>query len=86
MHICHLFTRTLSIDASSGGQFDANVSIPDEMFLAAPDKLALVKHTIAMHLASHIFDTEVPAEYWYARYPKVLQQAFDFPEVMQMKV
>jgi hypothetical protein len=86
-----LYTQYLDADAadhpelSGVGNFRIEVYIGQAMFEQANDKYGLFKTTVAQHLASSIFDTQVPAEMWILEPVLKVRVAFNLPEIMPMK-
>ncbi len=86
-----LYTQPLDADAVGHstlegiGQFTVKVEVAQGIFDASTDKFGLVKHTIALYLASAIMDTDAPAHFWFFTPSPLMQTAFNLPPVMSLK-
>lgn len=80
----HVLQDHRGVEGKQGGlgNYELQVKIPSTTFNGAHDKKAIVKQTIAAHLASAVEDTEVPPEHWRLTFNPIFAREFNWPEVM----
>jgi len=77
-----IFTSPLQDHESpveSIGAFELPVTVSQQIFLNSGDKLGYVRTCLAHHLASAIYDTKVPVEYWKCKLTPDIAREFNLP-------